>query len=353
MIPFMDLTLTRDIVMILHSAVVLYSLLFSATFLNQWVRSPLRKLTDVRLAWAVFMLGMVLNTFSFIMSDFYFTVDPEALLWTKTGYLAMMMALIGFFLALERILPYQTKNLFTGSVILVALVTVFAPREWLTLLALTASLFAFGMLGLFFSFYVKNTTGTVRRSMRMIFIGVLIGFVGYLLRSDPVYYIFGEEYFVAGAAFLVTGLVILGIAILSSPTLDELDWDEQMLELYVIHSAGILMFHHKFKTAVDIDENLTAAGITGVQELVMEITQSKAGLNNLSVGDFDILFAQKENFISMLLAKESYRVLLEKVEDFAERFEMVYGDALEDFSGEVGQFNTASTLVKSLFTPEA
>ena len=126
-----------------------------------------------------------------------------------------------------------------------------------------------------------------------------------------------------------------------------------MLELYVIHSAGILVYHHRFKHAVNLDENLTAAGITGVQELVKEITHSKEGLNNLSVGDFDILFAQKENFISMLLAKKSYRVLLEKVEDFAERFEMIYGEALEDFGGEVTQFSAASSIVSNLFTPEA
>ena len=352
MIPFTELTLTRDLVMVLHAAVVLYSLLFFGTFLNQWVRSPLRKLTDVRLAWAVFMLGMVLNTFSFMMTDFYFTEDPVSLLWTKTGYIAMMIALMGFFIALERILPYRTRNIFTGSVLVVAIVTAFAPREWLTILALTASLFAFGMLFLFFAYYVKNTVGTVRNSMRMIFFGVLIGFVGYLLRSDPVYG-FGEQYYVLGAALLVSGLVILGIAVLSSPTLDELDWDEQMLELYVIHTAGILVFHHKFRAAVELDENLTAAGITGVQELVKEITQSKSGLHNLSVGDFDILFAQRENFISMLLAKESYRVLLEKVEDFADRFDMIYGEALEDFSGEVSQFRPASSIVNNLFTPEA
>jgi hypothetical protein len=237
-------------------------------------------------------------------------------------------------------------------VILLAITTVFSPREWLNLLALIASLFAFGMLFLFFAYYVKNTTGSVRSSMRMIFVGILIGFIGYLLRSTTIYNI-GEQYYILGAFLLVTGLVILGIAVLSSPTLDELDWDEQMLELYVIHSAGILVFHHRFKQAVDLDENLTAAGITGVQELVKEITQSKEGLNNLSVGDFDILFAQKENFISMLLARESYRVLLEKVQEFAESFEIIFGEALEDFSGEVTQFGTASSIVNSLFTPEA
>ncbi|MFW9770092.1 MAG: hypothetical protein ACFFEM_14825, partial [Candidatus Thorarchaeota archaeon] len=116
---------------------------------------------------------------------------------------------------------------------------------------------------------------------------------------------------------------------------------------------GILVFHHKFKSAVELDENLTAAGITGVQEMVKEITQSKQGLHNLSVGDFDILFAQRDNFISMLLTKEPYRVLLEKVEDFAERFDMIYGEALENFGGEVSQFYSASSIVNNLFAPEA
>lgn len=348
---FIELGLIRDIVLVLHSAVVLYSILFSATFVTQWVRSPLRKLTDVRLAWAVFMFGMACNSFSFIMSDFYFTIDPGALIWTKTGYLMMMIALIGFFLALERILPYKTRHLFTIAGTIVAGITILSPREYLTALALSASLVVFGILALFFSFYVRNTSGVVRGSMRMIFFGFLGGFVGYILRSDFIYYNLGESAYLFGAFLLVTGLMVMGIAVLGSPALDELDWNDQMLELFIIHSSGLLMYHHKFIPTVDLDENLTAAGLSGAQELFKEITQSKTGLNALSVGDVNILFAQKDDFTTALVAKEPYRVLLGKARDFSDRFEIIFGDAIKNFSGEVSQFDQAERLAISLFSP--
>ena len=348
---FIELSLIRDIVLVLHSAVVLYSILFSATFVTQWIRSPLRKLTDVRLAWAVFMFGMACNSFSFIMSDFYFTVDPGSLLWTKTGYLMMMIALIGFFLALERILPYRTRHAFTAAGAMVAFVTVLAPRELLTILALSASLVVFGILALFFSFYVRNTSGIVRGSMRMIFFGFLGGFIGYILRSDFIYYSLGESAYLLGAFLLVTGLVVMGIAVLGSPALDELDWNEQLLELFVIHSSGVLMYHHKFVQTVDLDENLTAAGLTGAQELFKEITQSKTGLNTLSVGEVNMLFAHRTNFTTALVARRAYRVLLGKTRDFSVQFELIFGDAVKDFGGEVSQFDRASRIAVNVFSP--
>jgi len=347
---FTDPTLVRDVVLVLHSAVVLYSILFSATFVTQWYRGPLRKLNDVRLAWSLFMAGMACNSFSFIMSDFYFISDPESLMWVKTGYLMMMVALIGFFFALERILPYRTRHGFTVAGAIVAIITVLAPREYLTALALSASLVAFGILILFFAFYIRNTSGVVKQSMRMIGVGFIIGFVGYLLRSDFIYNELGETIYLFGAFCLVTGLLIMGIAVLGSPALDELDWSEQMQELYVIHSSGILLYHEKFIPTANLDENLTAAGLTGVQELFKEITQSKAGLNRLSIGEFDILFAQRHDFTTVLVAKSPYRVLLDKVRDFSDQFELLFGVEAKTFGGEVTQFRQASRLTQKLFS---
>lgn len=347
---FTDPTIVRDVVLVLHSAVVLYSILFSATFISQWYRGVLRKMNDVRLAWSVFMAGMACNSFSFIMSDFYFTVDPGSLMWVKTGYLMMMVALIGFSFALERILPYRTRHGFTIAGAIVAVLTVIAPREYLTALALSASLVVFGILVLFFTFFVRTTSGIVKQSMRMIVVGFIVGFVGYLLRSDLIYYGLGEPVYLFGAFCLVAGLLIMGVAVLGSPALDELDWDEQMLELYVIHNSGILMYHHKFIPTVDLDENLTAAGLAGVQELFKEITQSKMGLNRLSVGEYDILFAQRNDFTTVLVAKSPYRVLLDKVSNFSDQFELLFGVDVKTFSGEVTQFNQASRITQKLFS---
>ncbi|MHA1905875.1 MAG: hypothetical protein ACW98Y_01155 [Candidatus Thorarchaeota archaeon] len=324
--PIFDtLTITRDLVLVLDAGVIFYALLFVSTLIGQWLRSPLKKWNDVRLAWSVFMAGMAFNTFSFVMSDFYFTGALESLLWVKTGYISMMIALVGFFIAMEQILPFKTRNLFTIAGSIVPVVTVFAPREWLTALALIASLFAFGMLILFFIYYLRTTAGEVRSSIRMIMIGFLIGFVGYLLRSDFVYNAFGEPFYIAGAFMLFVGLLVLGIAVFGSPALDELDWDSQMLELYVIHTSGLLIYHHKFVQAVDMDVHLAAAGIAGIQSLLEEITQSSTGLNNLSIGELNILFAHGENFTGLLIARRAYRVLLAKVDDFVTKFPLVVG----------------------------
>jgi hypothetical protein len=221
----------------------------------------------------------------------------------------------------------------------------------LTTLAFAACLVAFGILALFFRFFVRSTTGVVRSSMRVILVGFIVGFVGYLGRSDFIYASLGPEVYIIGGFLLAGGLLILGTAVLGSPALDELDWTDQMLELYLIHTSGVLLFHHKFVSAVNMDESLTAAGIAGVQELFKEITQSKTGLNNLSVGDFDILFAHEEEFTSVLIAKQPYRVLLEKVKDFSDKFQLVFGKAIQEFSGNTSQFEAGDALVKAVFSP--
>ncbi len=348
--PDFVVPLVRDIVLVLDSAVVLYTLLFGVTLVLGWMRSPLRKLTDVRLAWSVFMFGMASNSSCFIMSDFY-TTGSVSLLWVKAGYVSMILALAGFCVALERILPYHLHHIPSAMSTVIAVTSALAPRELLTTLALVASVVAFGILALFFRFFVSSTTGSVRSSMRVILVGFLVGFVGYLGRSDFIYSGLGPQVYVLSGLLLVGGLLILGTAILGSPALDELDWTDQMLELYMIHSSGILLFHYKFVSTVNMDESLAAAGIAGVQELFKEITQSQAGLNNLSVGDFNILFAHEPDFTSVLIARQSYRVLLDKVKDFSEKFQLVFGKAVHDFSGNIAQFEVASALAKAEFGP--
>lgn len=348
--PIFDtMTLTRDLVLVLDAGVIFYALLFVSTLVGQWLKSPLRKRNDARLAWAIFMGGMASNTFCFVMSDFYFTGALESLFWVKTGYISMMIALIGFFVAMEQILPFKTRNMFTISGTIVTGITVFAPREWLTALALTASLFAFGMLILFFVYYLRTTAGEVRSSIRMIMIGFLIGFAGYLMRSDFIYTSLGEAAYTLGAFLLFLGLLLLGIAVFGSPALDELDWAEQMLELYVIHDSGILMFHHKFVPTVNLDEHLTAAGIAGIQSLLEEITQTTTGLNNLSIGELDILFAHGEKFTAVLIARRAYRVLLAKVQDFTSKFQLVYGVIAEEIPNSPVNEEQANGLVTSVF----
>ena len=61
-----------------------------------------------------------------------------------------------------------------------------------------------------------------------------------------------------------------------------------------------------------------------------EITQSSTGLNNLSIGELNILFAHGESFTGLLIARRAYRVLLAKVDDFVTKFPLVYGKVTDE-----------------------
>ena len=94
---------------------------------------------------------------------------------------------------------------------------------------------------------------------------------------------------------------------------------------------------------------LTAAGISGVQSLFQEITHSDTGLNVVSVGQFEILFSHSATFTSVLISRASYKVLLAKLTEFTENFEVMFGSIIQNFEGSLSEFSSALDLVNSIF----
>jgi hypothetical protein len=94
---------------------------------------------------------------------------------------------------------------------------------------------------------------------------------------------------------------------------------------------------------------LTAAGISGVQSLFQEITSSETGLNVVSVGKFELLFSHSPTFTSVLISKASYKVLLAKLIEFTETFELMFGRIIQNFEGSLREFSSAKDLVTSVF----
>ncbi|MFX0045091.1 MAG: hypothetical protein ACFE8Z_04535 [Candidatus Hermodarchaeota archaeon] len=335
--------------MILDSAVIFYSSLLCAVLLGQWYRKKSRKLVDVKFAWSVFFLGMVFNTSSFILADFYFTEEPLNTLYVKVGYVSLMLALTAFFFTIERIVPYKTRHAFSLTGFAIATLTLFSPRSYMELQALTIAIVTFVGIMMFLVFTLRNTTGEVRKGIEQLVTGFLIGFVGFLGRSDLVYYNLGELVYILGSGMLVGGLMIFGYAIVDTPALDELDWRRQLVELYLIGAGGLLVYHRQFSESRDVDQALTAAGISGVQSLFQEITNSESGLNVVSIGDYEILFAHGVNFTCVLIARAAYQVLLGKVREFTEKFDGVFGPIVESFEGSLKEFSSARELVDSYF----
>jgi hypothetical protein len=249
---------------------------------------------------------------------------------------------------MEMILPYKTRHAFTFTGIVSTFTPLVIPRVFFEPLALFGAILALIGIMLFLRYTWGSTTGDVRYSVQWVVIGFVVGWLGFLGRSDTGYQL-GEPIYALGLVLLTIGIVVFGYVLSTSPALDELDWNKQILELYVIQMGGILVCHHQFVENPDVDQTLTAAGIAGVQSLFQEITRSATGLNIVSIGEYDILFAHGAAFTCVLIAKKPYKVLLDKVQEFTTRFEYEFGTVLQQFEGRLGEFHSAVELIESVF----
>ncbi len=339
----------RDLSLLLMGGVVFYSTFIAGLLYRQWYSNQFRKVVDIQFAWGTFFIGMVINRGAFILSDFYFVIDPLYTVFTKLGYVGLILALSAFFFSVEQILPYDTKHaFFTLGMIHVVLAIIF-PRVWLEVVAVSIALVTIVGVYLFLNFTMKNTSGNVKKSIKTISAGFLLGYFGFIFASDMSYYNLGVGPYLLGAASLVIGLVTFGYGSIFSPALGELDWKQQLVELYIIQQGGLLIYHHEFVRTSEIDQMLTAAGISGVQSLFQEITSSDAGLNVVSVGQFELLFSHSSTFTSVLISRASYKVLLAKLLEFTETFEIMFGRIIQNFEGNLREFSSAHDLVNSIF----
>lgn len=346
---FEEVTIVRDLSFFLDAGVVFYSIIFATIFLGRWIKDPRRSILDIRFAWVIFFVGMSLNTSSFIFADLYFTAEPIRINFTKAGYLSLTLALIAFFYSIERIMPYRTQHAFSISGIIIAALIALSPRATLEILAAIISGVTFIGIVLFFVYSRTNTSGDVRKDVNVLICGFTIGFFGFIARSDTVYNNIGEWVYIFGAILLVTGLGIFGQALISSPALEELDWRNQLVRMFVIESGGLLVYYHHFVEVVQTNEVLTAAGISGIQSLLQEVTNTEGGINTLSIGDYEILFSHGDTFSTVLVANKPYRVLSDKVEEFTITFHRVFGRTLQHYSGDIEIFNSADEILDEYF----
>jgi hypothetical protein len=339
----------RDLSLLLMGGVVFYSSLLAVFLYREWYKNQFRKIVDIQFAWATFLLGMVVNRGAFILSDFYYVVEPLNTVFTKLGYVGLILALSAFFFAIELIIPSDTRHIFFITGLIHVVLAIIFPRTLLDAVAVSIAIFTLIAVMLFLNYAMKNTAGNVRTSIKTIIAGFLLGYIGFVLSGDMFFNIFGFGLYLIGETSLVLGLVIFGYGSIYSPALGELDWKQQLVELYIIQQGGLLIFHHEFVHTSEIDQMLTAAGISGVESLFQEITSSDTGLNVVSVGKFEILFSHSTTFTSVLISRASYKVLLAKLRDFTETFELMFGTIIQNFEGSLREFSSAKELVSSIF----
>ncbi|TXT54210.1 MAG: conserved membrane protein of unknown function [Candidatus Thorarchaeota archaeon] len=339
----------RDFILALDAGAIFYSILYMSILLHRWYRDRLKKEQDIRFTWSLFFLGLLGNLLAFSFTRLTELSTFVEMLLIRGGYISLILAGTSFFAVLERVADFQSKNLFSKVFAASCSLALIIPLDYVGVLAFLMSTIALGGFVHYLYLSIKRSTGLVRRILIRIIFGIIVGFLAYLIRVEPLILLMGNILHILSGILLALSLILVGEAILDSPALDELDWQQHILELYVTHNSGSMLYSHSFTETDETRSALTAASISGAQSLFQEITSTESGFDTLSLGDKHLLFAHRENFTAVLLTQRPYGVLLDKLNEFADDFQLVYGPAIDNFRSRVTEFNSAYDLVEMVF----
>ena len=176
--------------------------------------------------------------------------------------------------------------------------------------------------------------------MSMIIAGIIVFGVGYL---NP----FGLKFY--GFLLFNIGLVLVAIGAWGLPTLTELDWKPKIQALYGITSGGVCAFEYSFIEREKVDSQLVSSGLTGVVNLVKEITKSAKKPHTIRQEKRNILLEYGEFITLALIAEEELAILHNKLNLLLQDISLLYDDILPTWRGNLEVFKPVEGLIKKFF----
>lgn len=157
--------------------------------------------------------------------------------------------------------------------------------------------------------------------------------------------------------FLVRGvqigaLILLAAVLFKLPIFFELNWRENLKQLFVVvRDRGVPIFHKQFQEAASaaFDEDLAAAGMVGITTMLKEISQSTEELKIIDHGDLKILLEHGTNFFIALLVSDKMWIYKDKLVQLRRTIENYFGTVLQSWDGNLKYFEPLGIFIKNIF----
>ncbi|TXT54645.1 MAG: membrane protein of unknown function [Candidatus Thorarchaeota archaeon] len=137
------------------------------------------------------------------------------------------------------------------------------------------------------------------------------------------------------------------------PSKEELEWKRKVEHLLVLSQGGIPMYSERLSsTPVSTegpDEMLVGGALTGITELVKEISQRAGKLKVIQQEGYSIILEEGREVIVAVMALEELDIIREKTQDFLEDFQRFFSELIGDWSGDPKIFSPAKELVANHF----
>jgi len=146
------------------------------------------------------------------------------------------------------------------------------------------------------------------------------------------------------------GLILMGLCSYILPNLDELNWKDNLLNLYIIKSTeGICLLEKNFQKAEDVDKFLISGGITTIIKFVKEVTKSEEKVSTIIQEGKNLIIAHGKHIIVALVAKNDMKILHQKAKKLTNEYEQFFKDVFATWKGDLDYFKPSSVLVDKIF----
>jgi hypothetical protein len=152
--------------------------------------------------------------------------------------------------------------------------------------------------------------------------------------------------------FLIFITVILFSGVKETFESDTPDWRKFLDRFYIITKSGIGLYNIDFTQPENNlkSDDLVSGGLSGIQQMLKEISHSNQEIQVLDHGDTTFLFNNGIYSNAILIVKKDLRVYREKLRDFHEHFELLNRTTLQRFYGDMKRIIGLGVLQKRYFS---
>jgi hypothetical protein len=361
---FMEYSFLREVLisleMIAAAFFFFYMLQFFSGILN---RKKKEEPMDWMFSWTIFFMGQLFLTLVLIFGDYYQGIIPEEIIERfyigNIGNVCGLFGLVAISIQIEKVLEGESFYINSTIIAVISLCVVFFynfPSDYLTIFISIA----YGSTVVMIYAAINSRVGKHRRlhrNLNIFLTGYIIMFIGNLFKSDLIISLFTGLEFNAliirliGDILVISSIFILNYSFESFPTIMELNWKLYLLELHILSANGIEIHCNNFETIKrKIDPDLVGMAVTGISDLIKEVTGSKEDLNMIDQKDFKILFKKSDFFVIFLLATEPLEIYEFKLNDLLEDITEEFGKRVEDWGGDLIKFKGIENHVLNHFT---
>lgn len=210
----------------------------------------------------------------------------------------------------------------------------------------------------------KFSRGRVRKFVVLGTIGIAL-LTGFAVRRGIIELIFGPAVGslvskIADAA----SAILVAVGFFGMPWFTELSWDRKLRNLIAFSRAGLPLYSYNFqrrktlegsKSATDslgdeMESTLVAGGLTGIEQLLGEVTHSKKNLQVVDHADRKLIFSHGEDIIIVLIADDDLNIIKYLLNSFRIKFEEKFGIILKNWKGDTDIFQRpADALIHEVF----